>query len=95
MSGRGSSTIVQCRERRWLSPATSVLRTLPKERVALTRQRRQFYLHVHKKVGAEQKNQNSKLMPKAMAMIQRSAQNRSSVEFSISTSQSEGHGFVS
>jgi len=36
MSGRDSSTIAQCRERRWLRPATSVLRNVPKERVSLT-----------------------------------------------------------
>ena len=36
MSGRDSSTSMQCRERCWLSPATSVLRTVPKERVSLT-----------------------------------------------------------
>jgi len=59
------------------------------------RQRRQFYLQLHNKVGAKQKNRNSKLMPKAMAMIQRLAQNKSSVEFSTCTSHSEGHGFVS
>ena len=36
MSGRDSSTIVQCRERHWLRSATSVLTTVPKERVSLT-----------------------------------------------------------
>jgi len=65
------------------------------ERTCFTdRQRRQFYLHVHNTVGAEQMNQNSKLMPEAMAIIQRSAQDRSSVEFSTSISHSGGHGFV-
>jgi hypothetical protein len=72
MSGRDSLASVQCRERRWRRPATSVLRTVLKNVFHWQTTPSALLTNAHLDRHRTEKS-DRKLMPKAMAMIQRLA----------------------